>query len=112
MTTKRYGFGARHRIRTPRDFEAARSEGRRTDAGGVVVHARPNGLPTTRLGISIGRRAGGAVYRNRIKRLLREAFRLERPELRQGLDLVVSVRPHRERLVEEYREVFRRAAKA
>lgn len=46
----------------------------------------PNALKYYRLGLSIGRAAGGAVQRNRIKRLLREAFRLIEPELPRGAD--------------------------
>ncbi len=104
-------FRAADRIRHPRDFARARAEGRREDAGAVVVLALRTDRPHTRLGISIGRRFGGAVARNRLKRLLREAFRLERAAMPPGLDLVVLVRPHRERPLADYREVLRRAAR-
>jgi ribonuclease P protein component len=49
-------------------------------------------LPHPRLGISASRRLGGAVVRNRWKRLLREAFRLSRSQLPAGIDLVVIPR--------------------
>jgi ribonuclease P protein component len=59
----------------------------------------PNQQPRWRLGLSVGKRVGNAVARNRAKRLVREAFRLSRHELeggggsaRGGFDIVVSVR--------------------
>ncbi len=51
-----------------------------------------NGLPDTRLGLAVGRRHGDAVRRNRIKRVLREAFRLCRHQLPAGLDLACAPR--------------------
>lgn len=103
-------FRAADRIRSSRDFARARAEGRREDAGAIVLLVLPNELGRTRLGISIGRRFGIAVARNRVKRLLREAFRLERASLPTGVDLVVLVRPHRERTLDDYRAALRRAA--
>ena len=69
-----------------------------------MVHGCENGLGYPRLGLSVSRKVGGAVVRNRWKRLLREAFRLRRHELPAGIDLVViprqEVEPELARLLE------------
>ncbi len=59
-----------------------------------------NGLPRGRLGIIASRRLGGAVQRNRAKRLIRELFRLNKP-LASGWDLVVI--PKTDLLAAEFR---------
>jgi ribonuclease P protein component len=57
-----------------------------------MVIARPNGLAHARLGLAVGVRAvGSAANRNRVKRVVREAFRLRRAEL-PAVDLVVNAR--------------------
>ena len=56
------------------------------------VHARPNGLGRSRLGVSVGRKFGRAVVRNRFKRMVREAFRTSREVRAAGLDIVVVAR--------------------
>lgn len=61
-------------------------------SGPLAVMGKPNDLPRSRLGLSIGRRAGPATVRSRLKRLVREAFRLEQAAMPRGLDLVVSIR--------------------
>lgn len=104
-------FRPADRIRRSDDFALARAEGTRIDAGAIVVFVRPNESSRTRLGISIGRRFGTAVARNRVKRLLREAFRIERSALPSGIDLVILVRPHRARTLADYREMLRRAGR-
>ncbi|HKD37416.1 MAG TPA: ribonuclease P protein component, partial [Pirellulales bacterium] len=60
--------------------------------GKMTVCCCENGLPYSRIGLSVSARVGGAVVRNRWKRLLREAFRLRRMELPVGLDLVAIPR--------------------
>jgi ribonuclease P protein component len=79
----------------------------------LIVHGCENGLDFPRLGLSVSRKVGGAVARNRWKRLLREAFRLSRRELPRGIDLVVVPRPEVEpeltRLVASLRDLSRRA---
>ena len=58
----------------------------------LLVYARENALAFSRLGVSVGRKLGNAVRRNRFKRLLREAFRIARADLPAGLDFVVIPR--------------------
>jgi ribonuclease P protein component len=72
--------------------------------GPLVVYARPNCLKFSRLGISIGRTVGTAPKRNRIKRLLRESFRLMQHDLPTGYDLVVVVRRHEPMILAEYQK--------
>jgi ribonuclease P protein component len=86
----------------------------RVKAGAEFAQAykggRPNGLPHARLGLSISRKVGGAVVRNRLKRLLREAFRLRQHELAAGIDLIVVGRPHDFRPLGDYERVLVRAS--
>ncbi len=56
--------------------------------GVLLLFVARNDAAVTRIGLSVGRKHGGAVVRNRLKRLLREAFRLERSRLPSGLDLI------------------------
>ena len=73
----------------------------------------PNGLDRTRLGLAVPRAVGKAARRNRIKRLLREGFRLSQHDLPAGLDMVVVVRPHAPLMLGEYKRLLSElAAKA
>lgn len=104
------GFPSRMRVRLDRDFRRAYAARLRRDLGFASMLAAANGLQHPRLGISIGRRVGTAVRRNRIKRLLREAFRLEQRDMPAGVDLIVQVRPHEPRTLQDYREALLRHA--
>ena len=55
----------------------------------LLVFGCENDLPNARLGLSVSRKVGNAVVRNRWKRVIREAFRLSRSQLPEGIDLVV-----------------------
>lgn len=85
-------FGRGDRIRRQSDFDQVfAAKGYATDQV-LVVRGRQNGLDRSRLGLSISRRVGGAVVRNRWKRLIREAFRTIRHEIPNGYDFVVLPR--------------------
>jgi ribonuclease P protein component len=101
-------FRRRHRLGHNREFQAVYAARVRKARGPIAVFGIPNDLGHPRLGLSVGRQVGSAVVRNRIKRLLREAFRLERAAggLPTGLDLVVAVRPHRTMTLAAYRRVL------
>ncbi len=81
----------------------------RKNSGPLTVYAVANGQEYSRLGISIGRRVGSAPARNRIKRRLREAFRLDQGITPVGFDWVIVVRPHETLSLEDYRHGLRQA---
>jgi ribonuclease P protein component len=80
------------RLRCAADFRRAFDARCSAGDGFMSIFVCRNGAKFTRLGLSVPRRVGGAVMRNRWKRLLREAFRLRRHDLPDGLDLVIVPR--------------------
>lgn len=103
----RFLFRPRHRLTHANQFDAVYAEKARKSAGPITVFGRLNGLPHARLGLSVGKRVGGAVMRNSVKRRLREAFRHLMPELTTGMDLVVTASAHEPREPERYLEALR-----
>ena len=85
-------FSAAQRLRHKREFDLVYREGRRQSDNFFLVLARPNGLSHPRLGLSVSAKTvGNAVSRNRIKRLVRESFRLRGAALPK-VDIVVNTR--------------------
>jgi ribonuclease P protein component len=74
------------------EFRRVYDEGQRRSAPLCTIFFRPNGLPHPRLGITAPTRLGTAVLRNRLKRRLREVFRLHRAALPGGWDILVNPR--------------------
>jgi ribonuclease P protein component len=86
----------RRRLSRSGEFERVYREGRSHASRHLVVYAFPRSGDDDvdpRLGVSVGRKVGGAVERNRMKRLLREAFWASAEDLRDGHDFVIVARP-------------------
>lgn len=80
-------------MRKRADFQRAYDQGNKVVTRPFVLFARPNELPTSRLGVTATRKIGPAVVRNRARRLVRETYRRCRGSLPVGHDLVIVVRP-------------------
>jgi ribonuclease P protein component len=76
----------------PEDFAALQGEGSVRSHPLLVVRIRRSGLEETRFGLSTGRKLGGAVVRNRVRRRLREALRVMAPSLQPGWDVLIIAR--------------------
>lgn len=84
----------RGRLTKSADFDRVMRSGRSRAGRDLVVYLFPRGDgDPPRLGLSVSRKVGGAVQRNTVKRLLREAFARELDRLPPGSDLVVIARP-------------------
>lgn len=93
---RRLTYRRRHRLTHVRQFRAVYEARVGKRRGPLTVYLRPNGLHHPRLGLTVGRRVGKAIVRNKMKRLLREVFRtlqfdLPRPPGGGSYDMVVRV---------------------
>jgi ribonuclease P protein component len=94
---RRLHFGANLRLRSKLQFDAVYAGGRRIDDKFFALRVKGNGLAHARVGLAVAiKTAGNAVERNRLRRLVRESFRLSQHEL-PAVDVVVAAKfPARE----------------
>lgn len=86
-------FPRRMRLHLNREFQQVYGKGKRRHGEGFTLIFAPNATAERRLGISVRRKLGTAVRRNRVKRLFRELFRLRRDRFPEACDIVITVRP-------------------
>jgi len=77
----------------PRDFATLQEHGTVRSHPLLVVRVLRTDLDTTRFGLATGRKIGGAVIRNRLRRRLREALRALAPSFQPGWDVLIIARP-------------------
>jgi ribonuclease P protein component len=110
VVSPRLTFPRRLRLTHAREFDAIYKAKVQRQRGPLTLYSLPNSLTHSRLGLSVGKRVGGAVARNRLKRLLREAFRLTQRDLPTGAaggyDLILIPRPHQPLALDDYKQLL------
>ena len=90
---KRLTFPKKKRLVSNRQFKAVLDNGRRRSNGVLTLYMAKNDCEYSRLGVSVGKSRGNAIVRNRIKRLMREAFRQNQEQIPAGFDYVLMISP-------------------
>jgi len=90
---KRFSFPKKKRLISNSQFKAVLTNGRRRSNGVLMLYMSKNNLEYSRLGVSVGKSQGNAVVRNRLKRLMREAFRQNQHQIPAGFDYVLMISP-------------------
>ncbi|MEP3482469.1 MAG: ribonuclease P protein component [Fuerstiella sp.] len=111
MSAAPLNFSASQRVKSTADFGRCYHSGERAGDGHLLVFAVANQLPQSRLGVSVSKKHGNAVARNRKKRLLRESFRLLQHQLPVGIDLVLVPRQRADSTAADYQKSLTRLMK-
>jgi ribonuclease P protein component len=90
---KRLSFPKNKRLISNSQFKAVLACGRRLSNGVLMLYMARNNCEYSRLGVSVGKSHGNAVVRNRLKRLMREAFRQNQERIPAGLDYLLMISP-------------------
>lgn len=85
-------FTKAERLLRPEDFRKTKTLGKRRSTKSFHIWLAPNGLSVSRLGLAVSARCGNAIVRNRLKRIIREFFRLNKARLIGSTDILISVK--------------------
>ena len=90
-----YSFSRKEKLHLQHDFKRVFQTGRKLAHPAIFIYIgrRPDELETRRLGLVTSRKLGSAVERNRLKRRLREIFRLSKHDLSPAIDVIFVPRP-------------------
>jgi ribonuclease P protein component len=103
---KAAGLPRSERIRKRSIYQRVQTTGRKIQTDHFIVFALPNDTASAaRLGVTVSRKVGGAVTRNRVKRLVREAFRRQKALFPRGLEVVLIAKKQAAEV--EYEQVCR-----
>jgi ribonuclease P protein component len=99
-------FRKSEHLRSQADFQRVYDRRRSVSDDCLIVYGCENGLEYLRLGLSVSRKFGGAVQRNRLRRLYREAFRLTRADMPGGVDLILIPRSPKPATLEQLKNAL------
>ncbi|MGD0767599.1 MAG: ribonuclease P protein component [Tepidisphaeraceae bacterium] len=104
MPNKTHEFPRSHRLSGKNAFAAVYAAGAKQSRGPLALYSMPNAISHYRWGLSVSRRVGPAVQRNRAKRMLRESIRLLQRDFPAAYDVVIVLRPHQPMTLAEYQK--------
>lgn len=79
----------KYRLRKNIEFKRVYSKGKNYWNRNLILYIKKNGLEETRLGITITKKIGNAVVRNKIRRKIKEIYRKNYPNIKSGYDLII-----------------------
>ena len=86
---KHFSFTKEERLLKRIQFLNVTEDGKKLLTRSFIIFLKPNNLAFSRIGITASRKVGGSVARNRVKRIVREFFRLNKSRIEKGIDIVV-----------------------
>ncbi|QVL32064.1 ribonuclease P protein component [Telmatocola sphagniphila] len=92
MSENRLSLGQHQRLKKTAEFDAVYNLKKSVSDAQLILFGKKNELPLSRIGLSVSKKHGNAVVRNRIKRMLREAFRTRQLQIPPGFDFVLVPR--------------------